>query len=748
MYNSLSFNIFTFMKCILAIMSILGMSCGTMMAAEPLTLKDVISKTFRAEVVSGIRPLEATSDYTRISDDEKRVERYSFKTGKRVAVLFDLENLPTLDSRPSTLDSFDDYVISPDGKRLLLQTNTQAIYRHSFTAEYYLWETDSKTLTKLSANGPQQVPTFSPDSRKVAFVRDNNIFITDGVNELQVTSDGKKNEIINGIPDWVNEEEFSFNNAMAWSADSRSLSWLRYDELDVKTYALQMFRGENPARDEYADYPGEYRYKYPKAGQQNSTVTAWTYDLQQNSMRQLNVPVDSDSYMPRIIAVKNPASAVVVATMNRHQDILRYYRVSTLTDECCMLIEEKVPCYVKEETIENTVFTDNHIILPSDRDGYTHLYLYDKDGTLIRQMEKGEYDVTAVYGYDEKHDCVYLQAALPSPMERSVVRVDSHSQQVITPQKGWNGAIFSSDFNYFISTWSDSSHPYVFSLCNNRGKQQRTILDNDKLEAQIEEHNLPHPESFQFTTSEGVTLNGWMMKPVDFDATKRYPVIMYQYGGPGSQQVTNSWRIGSMAAGALFDAYLTQQGFIVACVDGRGTGARGAKFEKQTYLCLGELEARDQVEAALYLGDLPFVDKDKIGIWGWSFGGFNTLMSMSEGRPVFRCGVAIAPPTNWKYYDSVYTERYMRTPQENADGYAVNPIQRAENMHGTLLLCHGLADDNVHPQNMFEYTEALVQADKDFRELIYTNRNHSIYGGNTRHHLLRQVVNHFIENLK
>ena len=709
-------------------------------AAEPLTLKDVLAKKFLAETVSGINPIEGTADYSRISDDGKKVERYSFKTGKKVAVLFDLKGL---------LNSFDDYIISPDGKQLLIQTETKPIYRRSFTAEYYLWDVQTQTLRKLSEGGPQQVPTFSPDSKKVAFVRENNIFIAElqQKTERQVTTDGRKNEVINGIPDWVNEEEFSFNNAMAWSSDSKTLSWLRYDESNVKTYALQLFQGAKPTREEYADYPGEYSYKYPKAGQQNSTVSAWTYSLENASVRQLEVPIDSDGYMPRIITAPH-STGVIIATMNRHQDVLRYYRVDTLTGECCLLLEEKEQCYVKEETVENTLFTDRHIILPSDRDGYTHLYLYDSDGHLIRQMEQGDYDVTAIYGYDEKADAVYLQAALPTPMERTILRIDGKGRrEVLTQEKGWNSAIFSSDMSCFISVWSDAAHPYVYTLCNNKGKQVRTILDNKKLEAELAELNLPRPEFFSFTTPENVELNGWMMRPADFDASKKYPVIMHQYSGPGSQQVTNSWRIGSMRAGALFDAYLTQQGFIVVCVDGRGTGARGAQFEKQIYQCMGELESHDQVEAALYLATLPYVDKERIGIWGWSYGGFNTLMSMSEGRPVFRCGVAIAPPTNWKYYDSVYTERYMRTPQENPDGYAVNPIQRAENMHGALLLCHGLADDNVHPQNMFEYTEALVQADKDFRELIYTNRNHGISGGNTRQHLLRQVVNHFVENL-
>lgn len=717
----------------------------TLQAGEPLKITDVTKGTFRAERISGINPIVGSNEYAQISLDGRRIEKYSFKTGKMTGVLFDIDKLG---DGGVPIEEFDDYELSADGQTLLIQTNTQSIYRRSFTAEYYIYKVKDKTLCPLSPNGPQQVPTFSPDGKQIAFVRANNIFITDGQTERQITTDGVFNEVINGIPDWVNEEEFSFNNAMAWSADSHTISWIRYDETNVKTYALQLFKGDTPSYDELTDYPGEYAYKYPKAGQDNAVVSAWSYDVKSGTTRKYDLPLDADGYIPRIKTTQQP-DQIVLYTMNRHQDTLRLYAATPSTGKCRLLIEEKSNGYVKEEAMEHTIVGKNLILLPSDRDGYMHLYLYDFNGKMIRQVEQGDYDVTDVYGFDERTGNIFYQSASPTPMNREVYQVDKNgNQSLLTPRKGWNSAVFSGDYAYFVNTWSDRQTPYVYTVCNQSGKRLRTIIDNQEIKEKILSADIPQKDFFQFTTGEGHTLNGWMMKPVDFDSHRKYPVIMFQYGGPGNQQVIDSWNIGSMGNGGLYDAYLTQRGFIVVCVDGRGTGGRGTAFEKCTYLRLGDLESKDQVETALWLGRQPYVDADRIGIWGWSFGGFNTLMSMSEGRPVFRAGVAVAPPTNWKYYDSIYSERYMRTPQENPDGYAVNPIQRADQLHGALLICHGTADDNVHPQNTYEYVEALVQADKDFKENLYTNRNHSIYGGNTRTHLLRQIAQFFEQELK
>lgn len=732
-------------RLILICTTFLMMFVSSASAAQKITLADVTSSKFAPKVVSGINPIEGTDTYARISDDGKRIVTYSFKTGRELSVLFDVNN-----TMGEKISSFDGYTMSPDGTRLLIQTKTNYIYRRSYTAVHYIYTIASRKLERLSDGGPQQVPTWSSDGQQVAFVREGNIFLVkllyDNA-EIQVTKDGKFNEVINGIPDWVNEEEFGFNRALTFNADGTMLCWIRYDESKVKTYSLQMYKGMRPEHSDYTDYPGFYSYKYPKAGQDNSVVTAWSYDIKSRKTLRLNVPIDADGYMPRIKSTVDP-NRIVVYTMNRHQDQLCLYAVNPRTTVAQLLIKESVPKYVQESAVEAIKFVGNNIILPSDRSGFMNLYIYNMNGHLQRTIG-GKFDITEVYGYDAKTGDVYYQAAALAPTDRQIyVNHKNGKTERLTDAEGWNSALFSGDYQYFINTWSDYNTPYVYTTRTRAGKVISTLQDNSQLRQTIKEYGFCKREAFSFTTSEGVTLNGWMLRPLDFDASKRYPVIMHQYSGPGSQQVKNAWNAGSMGQGGAYDSYLAQQGFIVVSVDGRGTGGRGAEFEKCTYLNIGDLESRDQVETALYLGTLPYVDKDRIGIWGWSYGGFNTLMSMSEGRPVFRAGVSIAPPTNWRFYDSIYTERYMRTPKENPDGYATNPIERASKLHGALLLCHGTADDNVHPQNMYEYSEALVQADKDFRELLYTNRNHGIYGGNTRNHLLRQVAQFFMTELK
>lgn len=733
------------MKRLLFIFTALFMLTAHVSAGGKITIPDITSGKFAAKTVNGINPIEGSDTYARISDDGKRVDCYSFKTGKLLRNLFDVSN-----TMGKKIDSFDGYILSPDGTRMLIQTKTKSIYRRSFTAVYYLYNIASRKLEPLSDGGPQQVPVWSKDGLQVAFVREGNIYLVkllyDNA-EVQVTKDGKFNEVINGLPDWVNEEEFGFNRALTFNADGTMICWLRYDEKDVKTYSLQMYKGMKPEKQENAVYPGSYSYKYPKAGEDNSKVTAWSYDIKSHRISKLQVPLDADGYMPRIKATDD-ASKVVVYTMNRHQDELCLYSVNPRSTVAQLIVKEHVEKYVKEEAMEAVTFIGNNVLLPSDRSGFMKLYIYSMNGQLHRTIG-GDYDITAVYGYDAKTGDVYYQAAALGPSDRQVYVAHKNGKTVrLSDKKGWNTALFSGDYQYFVNTWSDYNTPYVVTTRDNNGRVISTLQDNADLKAKVAESGFAKREPFSFTTSEGVQLNGWILKPLNFDASKRYPVIMHQYSGPGSQQVTDSWSAGSMGQGGAFDSYLAQQGFIVVSVDGRGTGGRGADFEKCTYLKIGDLESKDQVEAALYLGSLPFVDKDRIGIWGWSYGGFNTLMSMSEGRGVFRAGVAIAPPTSWRFYDSIYTERYMRTPKENPDGYDVNPIVRAQKLHGALLLCHGTADDNVHPQNSYEYAEALVQADKDFRELYYTNRNHSIYGGNTRNHLLRQVANFFVTELK
>lgn len=734
------------MKRLFLTITALLMFVATMSAGGKLTLPDITSGKFAAKTVNGINPIEGTDTYARISQDGERVVCCSFKTGKELSVLFDVKN-----TMGCKIDGFDDYVLSPDGKRMLIQTKTERIYRRSFKADFYIYNIESRRLDRLSDGDKQQIPTWSPDGQQVAFVRGGNIFLVkllyDNA-EIQVTKDGKFNEVINGLPDWVNEEEFGFNSALTFNADGTMICWIRYDESKVKTYSLEMYKGMKPAKEEYDTYPGFYSYKYPKAGEDNSTVSAWSYDIKSHKINRLQVPLDADGYMPRIKPTNDPMR-IVVYTMNRHQDDLCLYAVNPRSTVAQLIIKEHVDKYVREEAVEGVKFVGDKILLPSDRSGYTKLYIYNMNGQLQRTIGDGNYDITSVYGYDPKTGDVYYQAAALGATDRQVYVTHKNGKTVrLTDREGWNTAFFSGDFQYFVNTWSDYNTPYVFTTRTRDGKLINTIEDNKAVKQLVSDYGFCKREPFSFTTSEGVVLNGWMVKPKDFDANKKYPVIMHQYSGPGSQQVTNSWSAGSMGQGGAFDSYLAQEGFIVVSVDGRGTGGRGSEFEKCTYLNLGNLESKDQVETALYVGSLPYVDKDRIGIWGWSYGGFNTLMSMSEGRGVFRAGVAIAPPTNWKYYDSVYTERYMRTPKENPDGYATNPIERAPKLHGALLICHGTADDNVHPQNTYEYSEALVQADKDFRELFYTNRNHSIFGGNTRNHLLRQVAQFFKTELK
>ena len=719
----------------------------SVMAGEKLSLFDISRGDFRQETLSEVHPMADGETYAQISADGKRIVTYSFKTGKEVGVLFDATT-----ARGAQIGRVQGYIVSPDGRRLLIQTNTKPIYRRSFTAQYYIFMIQNNKLEPLSDGGPQQTPVFSPDGNQIAFVRDNNIYLVkllyDNA-ESQVTKDGKRNEIINGIPDWVYEEEFSTNSSMVFSADSKQIIWIRYDETDVPQYSMQLFKGLAPEQEQYRDYPGLYTYKYPVPGKQNAKVKVLSYDIKSHQTRTIDLPLDADGYIPRIKMTNDP-TRIMIFTLNRHQDDLKIYMANPLSTVAKLIIEDKIDKYVKEETFEDVHISDKYILLPSERDGYNHLYLYNHNGQQLRQIVNDRYVVKQVYGVDDATGDVYFAANPTGATEQQVMVAHQNGKiETLTQKAGVSNAIFSTNFKYFIHIWSDLDNPLQYTLCQNNGKALQTLIDNHELKARLAKFDLGKKELFQFKTSEGVTLNGWIVKPIDFNPSKQYPVIMYQYGGPGNQQVLNQWGIGMSGNGALLEQYLCQLGYICVCVDNRGTGGRGAEFEKCTYLRLGELESRDQVETAIWLGQQAYVDKNRIGIWGWSYGGWNTLMSMSEGRPVFKAGVAIAPPTNWRFYDTIYTERYMRTPQENPQGYdEVNPIARASNLSGALLLCHGLADDNVHYRNTAEYVEALVQADKDFRQLVYTNRNHSIFGGNTRRHLFRQAINHFNAELK
>ena len=712
---------------------------------SPLTLKEVVGYAYSPQYIYGVRSMNDGERYTQLSPDHKKIIISSFKTGKEVATLFDVNDI----KRGAKLNYIDGYTLSPDESRILIQTQTKAIYRRSFTAVYYLYDIANKTLEPLSEGGPQQVAKFSPDGNVVGFVRDGNLFVVKllyGNAETQVTKDGKFNEVINGIPDWVNEEEFSTNCSFDFSADSKMLAWVRYDESQVPIYRMQMWKGAAPAMTENDEYPGEYAYKYPVAGATNSKVTVHSFDIKNRVTRTLKVPLDEDGYVPRIHFTDDPEKLAVV-TLNRHQNQMDIYMVNPRSTVAKLVVRETNDKYIRETAYGSLKFYKGHFGYLSDRSGYQHLYWYTLNGNLVKQVTSGDFEVTDFYGYDAASGQFYYAAHGTSPLRKEVYSTTGAGKpRLLTSQVGTNEATFSTTMKYFLNVYSSAQQPPVTTLRNASGKVLATLLDNADLKKKADS-TFGQKEFFTFTTSEGVTLNGWMVKPRDFDPAKKYPVIMYQYSGPGSQEVKDSWNMGFFGGGS-FESYMAEQGYVYVCVDGRGTGGRGAEFEKCTYLNLGLLESRDQVEAALYLGTLPYVDKARIAIWGWSFGGFNTLMAMSEGRPVFCCGVAVAAPSSWRYYDTVYTERYMRTPQENGTGYDRCPISQAKNLSGHLLLIHGTADDNVHVRNAHEMSEALVQAEKQFDMHIYTNRNHSIYGGKTRHHLFTRMCNFFDQHMK
>ena len=710
-------------------------------ANEKLNLKDICSNVYSAKRIYGVHPLNDGERYSQLSADSKQIVAYSFRNGMETGVLFDVAQT----RGKVKLDRIDGYIMSPDEKNILIQTQTKGIYRRSKTAVYYIYNMVNRTLVPLSDGGPQECPVWSPDGYMVAFVRDNNIFLVKLLfsnSESQVTKDGEYNKVINGKPDWVYEEEFVTDRSLVFNADNTMLCWIRYDETEVPQFSFPWYKGLNPSRDQYLTYPGEFEYKYPMAGEKNSKVSVLSFDIKSHQTRTMQVPLEQEGYIPRIFMTSDPTKIAVV-TLNRHQDRMDIYMANPRSTEARLAVRDEVKNYIGENACNQIQFFDGGFAMCSERDGWNHIYHYDLNGTLKRQVTKGEFAVTDFYGYDAKTSSFYYASTKESPLCRGIYKTDAKGKETrLSTEKGTNAAVFSKSFKYFMNVFSNLQTPPVTSLCDERGRSLKTLIDNKELVTKLSQKELGTKEFFTFRTSNGTELNGYMVKPASFSSSKRYPVIMFQYSGPGSQQVLDSWYTGNMG-GCIYEQYLAQEGFISVCVDGRGTGGRGAEFEKQTYLRLGQMEAEDQVETAIYLASLPYIDKNRIGIWGWSFGGFCTLMSMSEGRPVFAAGVAVAPPTCWRYYDSVYTERFMRTPKENPEGYDVSAISRAPQLSGNLLICHGLADDNVHFRNTAEYTEALVQADKDFRQLTYTNRNHSIYGGNTRNHLFRQITTWF-----
>lgn len=699
---------------------------------KSVTVADFTEKgTFRAKSVYGLTSMNDGIHYT--AREGVNILKYSYQTGKVVDTLLTGKQL--VDNKIGTVS---DYSFSNDEQKMLLLTNYEDIYRRSFTADYYVYDRTSKSIKPLSANGKQSYATFSPDGTKVAFARSNNIYIKDLAtgSETQVTFDGKFNEIINGSTDWVYEEEFGFAKAFAWSPDSKKLAYYRFDESRVKLFNMNKF--------EHQLYPSNYTYKYPKAGEQNSVVSIYCYSLPASKSTKMDIGNEDNQYIGRIKWTTD-ANKLSMIRLNRLQNQLDILVANVITGESTTLYSEKNSKYISEVNDEYLTFLKNgkQFIIYSEKDGYNHLYLYDMNGRLVRQLTKGIWDVTDFSGIDESKGVVYYQAAAISPIQREVyvASLDGKSNKKLSTQAGTNNATFSNGCKYYINFYSNTTTPSYITLHEANGKLIRVLEDNSALKEKVKGYNINAKEFFSFITPEGVSLNGWMIKPTEFDPNKKYPVFMTQYSGPGSQQVLDSWGLG-------WELVLAQKGYLIVCVDGRGTGARGEAFKKQTYGQLGKLEVIDQINAAKYLGTLPYVDKNRIGIWGWSYGGFMSLNAIFQGADVFKMAIAIAPVTNWRYYDSIYTERFNGLPQDNPSGYDDNsPINHVNGLKGKLLIVHGTADDNVHIQNSYELVSKLIESNKQYDMMVYPDKNHSIYGGKTRTQLHTKFVEYVEANL-
>ncbi len=716
-------------------------------AQTPDTLKtislDQIWKTysFYPRGVYGINSLKNGKEFTRITKGSVVV--YDYKSGDSITTLVNASDLiPKGDTLPLRLSGF---TMSEDESLFLIPTEEEAIYRHSSKAEFFVFDTKSKKLEKLSKDGKQRLADFSPQGDQIAFVRENNLFVKDMASgiEKQITTDGSHNGIINGTCDWVYEEEFGFTKAFFWSPDGKYIAYYRFDESRVKEYTLTYY-GEL--------YPEQDTYKYPKAGEDNSLVDIYIYDMAAGKAVKVDVGAETDQYIPRIKWTAD-ATKLAVQRLNRLQNHLDIIVADAATGSSSVIYTEDNPYYI--DITDDLTFTPDgkYFILSSEKSGFNHLYYYGIDGKLIRQLTSGNWDVTSMYGYDAEKKKIYFQSAERSPMDRDVYEVNlKGKKKLISETVGTNSANFSSNFDYFINTWSDANTPPVYTVNQADGKQVRVLEDNKSLVAKLRDYQISPVEFFTFTSpditlpsGEQVDLNAWRILPANFNPEKKYPVLLSIYGGPGSQEVTNSWG----GFNLMWFQMLAENGIMVISVDNRGTGARGEVFKKMTYKELGKYETLDYIETAKYMATLPYVDKDRIGIFGWSYGGFMASNALFQGADYFSTAIAVAPVTNWRYYDNIYTERFMQKPQDNPDGYDNNsPINHVEKLKGHYLLVHGGADDNVHPQNTMDLVNALVAADKQFDLMLYPNKNHGIYGGNTRYHLFKKMTDFLYKNLK
>jgi dipeptidyl-peptidase-4 len=724
-------------KLILILFALLSLTL--VKAQNSFTLEDITNKgTFRARSVYGLRSMNSGESYT-VLKHGIRIEKFSYAEGESEEIIFDLA-----EAGIDKIKSIDSYQFSSDERKVLIASNRENIYRHSYSAEFYVYDLNKKTLEALST-GRQQLADFSPSGDQICFFRDNNLFIKDlqGKNEVQITFDGKYNHIINGAPDWVYEEEFAFSQAYQWSPDGKRIAFMRFDESKVKQFNMTVFKGTNPEKTENALYPENYTFKYPKAGEDNSVVSVHVYDLQSAVTKTMDIGEETDQYIPRMQWTQDP-KVLSIVRMNRHQNHYELLLADAESGTSKLLYEEKNEAWIDINDDLSFLKDGKHFIFTSEKSGFNHIYLYDLQGNPVRQITNGNWEVTRFLGYDEASELFYYQAAAVSPLQREIYAVDSKGKKttLLSADKGSNTANFSKGFKYYINYFSSNEQATLVTLHNAKGKLIRTLEANKDLQKTMQEYKLPTREFFTFTTSEGVELNAWMMKPVDFDSTKEYPALLTFYGGPGSQEVLDRYSFD-------WSDYLAQEGFVVVCVDNRGTGGRGEKFKKCTYMQIQNLEAIDLIETGKYMAKQPFIAADKIGVYGWSFGGQMSSLCMFRGADVFAAGIAVAPVTTYRYYDSIYSERYLRTPQENPKGYdEYAPIYFADQLKGKFLLVHGTSDDNVHMQNTLELAEELVQNNKKFQMHLYTNRNHGIYGGNTRLHLYSMMTDFLKENLK
>lgn len=696
---------------------------------QAISLKDITEGKYSPKRV---RPVVSSADgehYFQSDPQNTKIIKYSYKTGEAVQTVFDIQT-----ARDITISSFQGFLTSPDENRLLIYTNSEPIYRHSFKADYYYFDIRRNLIRKLTENKAKQMsPVFSKDGRMLAYVADNNIWLSkfDYGTESQITKDGEFGKIINGSTDWVYEEEFGVTTLMDFSPDNNLLAFVRFDETSVPEFSFQTFGKKL--------YPDYLSFKYPKAGEPNSKITCNVFDIESKTIRPIGFPAGTDiEYIPRIKFT--PTSQLAIFALNRNQNDFNLLFADPRSTISKSILREQNDRYINSDFFDSVHFLGDQFTYISEKDGYSHIYLYSMTGVQQKQLTTGNYDVTDILACDGTSKTVYYQAAEDSPLQRSIYKVDINkgTKTKLSAKNGYNSASFSSNGKYYINQWSDSNTPTLITLNDALGKQLRVLEDNKELISSI--GSFPKKEFIQVKGVDGSDLNAWIMKPIDFNSSKQYPLLMIQYSGPDSQQVLDRF-------GVDWVHYLTTQGFIVACVDGRGTGARGQDFRKCTYMNLGIIESDDQIAAARYFGTLPYIDAKNISIWGWSYGGYNVLMCMSRSNGVFKSGVAIAPVTDWRFYDSVYTERFMRTPQQNVSGYDKgSPIRLSNDLQGKLLLIHGSADDNVHYQNTMEYASALIKADKQFDMFVFPDLNHSILGASNRNFLYTKVINFLKQN--